>query len=111
MGSYSNPSVVSRFQAILAGQKADRPSDRSRRSRQFQRRLSAEQVAELVEAYEEGATHPKMMSVGLHCRIAGRPGRAWGLDRFIEYARQHSDVWFARRSEIARWWLEQSPPR
>jgi allantoinase len=56
--------------------------------------------------YEEGATTPKMMSMGLHCRMAGVPGRANGLDRFIAYARSHPDVWFAGRSDIAKWWLQ-----
>jgi peptidoglycan/xylan/chitin deacetylase (PgdA/CDA1 family) len=51
-----------------------------------------------------------MLSIGLHCRIAGRPGRAWGLDRFLAYARGHPGVWFARRSDIARWWLDHYPP-
>jgi hypothetical protein len=60
MGSYSNPSVVSRFQAILAGRSDDRPSNRSRQSRQFQRRLSTEEVAELVDAYDEGATQQEL---------------------------------------------------
>ena len=56
--------------------------------------------------YEEGQTHPKMMSVGLHCRIAGRPGRSRAVRRFLEYANGFPDVWFARRIDIARWWLE-----
>jgi len=60
--------------------------------------------------YEEGRTHPKMMSVGLHCRIAGRPARSRALDRFLRYAKSHPGVWFARRDEIARWWLEKYPP-
>ena len=55
--------------------------------------------------YEEGLTHPKMMSVGLHCRITGRPGRSRAVQRFLEYASQYSDVWFARRDEIASYWL------
>ena len=55
--------------------------------------------------YEEGETHPKMMSVGLHCRIAGRPARSRAVARFLEYARGHEGVWFARRLDIARWWL------
>ena len=54
--------------------------------------------------YREGATTPKMMSVGLHCRIAGRPGRSVAVREFIEYARARPDVWFARRIEIARAW-------
>jgi transposase-like protein len=67
MGSYSNPSVVSRFQAILAGQTDDRPSNRSRRSRQFQRSLSTEEVSELVEAYESGATQQELaIRFGIH---------------------------------------------
>ena len=60
--------------------------------------------------YEEGATCPRMMSVGLHCRIAGRPGRAAGLDRFLAETRRVPNVWFARRSDIARWWLEHHRP-
>ena len=59
--------------------------------------------------YEEGRTHPKMMSVGLHCRIAGRPARSRAVERFLQYARRMPGVWFARRDEIARWWLEQRP--
>jgi allantoinase len=54
--------------------------------------------------YKEGATHPKTMSVGLHMRIAGHPGRAGALAKFIEYAKSHPDVWFAQRIEIARHW-------
>ena len=59
--------------------------------------------------YYEGATHPKMMSVGLHCRIAGRPARSVALQKFLEYARGFPDVWFARRIDIARWWQEKYP--
>ncbi len=59
--------------------------------------------------YYEGATHPKMMSIGLHCRIAGRPSRSVALQRFLEHARSFPDVWFARRIDIARWWLQQYP--
>ena len=59
--------------------------------------------------YEEGETHPKMMSVGLHCRIAGRPARSRAVARFLEYARGHERVWFARRIDIARWWLTHYP--
>ena len=54
--------------------------------------------------YREGATTPKMMSVGLHCRIAGRPARSVAVERFVEYAKSHPGVWFARRLEIARAW-------
>ena len=59
--------------------------------------------------YEEGQTHPKMMSVGLHCRIAGRPARSRAVERFLSYAQGFDGVWFARRDEIARWWLENYP--
>jgi putative urate catabolism protein len=52
---------------------------------------------------------PKMMSVGLHCRIAGRPGRAAGLARFLDYVSQHDKVWVARRIDIARHWLAEHP--
>ena len=59
--------------------------------------------------YHEGQEHPKMMSVGLHCRIAGRPARSMAVQHFLEYAKGFPDVWFARRDEIARWWLEHYP--
>ncbi|MCH7787395.1 MAG: allantoinase PuuE [Chloroflexi bacterium] len=59
--------------------------------------------------YYEGATHPKMMSIGLHCRIAGRPSRAVALQKFLEYAKGFPNVWFARRIDIARWWLQNYP--
>ncbi len=60
--------------------------------------------------YQEGDTHPKMMSVGLHCRIIGKPSRAAGLKQFLEYANSKPGVWFARRIDIARWWMEKYPP-
>ena len=53
---------------------------------------------------------PKMMNIGLHCRLAGRPGRMAALKRFIEYARGHDRVWFARRIEIADHWHAHHPP-
>lgn len=59
--------------------------------------------------YKEGATHPKMMSVGLHDRIIGKPGPAKGLEMFLDYARGFPDVWFARRTDLAKWWLEKYP--
>ena len=59
--------------------------------------------------YMEGEENPKMMSVGLHCRIVGRPSRIVALRRFLEYARGFSNVWFARRIDIARWWLQRYP--
>ena len=61
--------------------------------------------------YEEGELGaPKMMSVGLHCRLVGRPGRAAALRRFLDYAKSHSGVWFARRSDIAKHWHATHPP-
>jgi peptidoglycan/xylan/chitin deacetylase (PgdA/CDA1 family) len=59
--------------------------------------------------YAEGESEPKMMSVGLHCRIAGRPGRAAALARFLDYVRGHERVWVARRIDIARHWLARHP--
>ncbi|WP_271952317.1 allantoinase PuuE [Ruegeria faecimaris] len=61
--------------------------------------------------YSEGeAGAPKMLSIGLHCRLIGRPGRVMALKRFLDYARGHSDVWFATRLEIAQHWAAQHPP-
>ena len=59
--------------------------------------------------YEEGASTPKMMSVGLHCRLVGRPGRLRALQRFLAYAARKPKVWFARRIDIARHWLKHHP--
>jgi len=59
--------------------------------------------------YEEGKTAPKMLSVGLHCRLIGRPGRFASLARFLAYAQSHSNVWFARRVDIARHWRAAHP--
>ena len=61
--------------------------------------------------YQEGREgSPKMMSVGLHCRLVGRPGRAAGLRRFIEYVLKHDDVWIPKRIDIARHWHEHHKP-
>lgn len=54
--------------------------------------------------YAEGETAPKMMSVGLHCRLVGRPGRVASLARFLDYVQQHDRVWICRRVDIARHW-------
>ena len=59
--------------------------------------------------YEEGVETPKMMSVGLHCRLIGRPGRFMALKRFVEYVKGFDHVWFARRIDIARHWHEHHP--
>lgn len=60
--------------------------------------------------YEEGQDVPKMMSIGLHCRLAGRPGRAAALARFMDYILDHEKVWVARRIDIARHWIDRHPP-
>ncbi len=54
--------------------------------------------------YAEGDTAPKMMSVGLHCRLSGRPGRSRGLERFLDLAQSRERVWLCRRIDIARHW-------
>ena len=59
--------------------------------------------------YREGETQPKMMSIGLHMRIAGRPGRAASLARFLDYVQEHDKVWICRREDIARHWLTRHP--
>ena len=59
--------------------------------------------------YREGKTAPKMMSVGLHTRLAGRPGRAAALERFLDYLVAHEDVWICRRIDIARHWIATHP--
>lgn len=60
--------------------------------------------------YREGeAGAAKMMSIGLHCRLIGRPGRAEALRQFIEYAQSHEGVWFATRAQIAKHWSETHP--
>jgi allantoinase len=57
----------------------------------------------------EGAKQPKMMSVGMHLRISGHPGRATGLERFLDHLLNQKDVWICRREEIARHWLKHHP--
>ena len=59
--------------------------------------------------YSEGATHPKMMSIGLHCRTLGTPAKSMALYRFLDHALSRPNVWFARRRDIAQWWMEQYP--
>lgn len=61
--------------------------------------------------YAEGETAPKMMSIGLHCRLVGRPGRAAALMRFLDYVQQHDRVWLCRRIDIARHWHEHHQPK
>lgn len=61
--------------------------------------------------YEEGADRPRMMSIGLHCRLAGRPGRFAALRRFLDHVQARDRVWLCRRVDIARHWHERHPPR
>ena len=71
----------------------------------------ADELRRALRLYEEGRRgSPKMMSVGLHCRLIGRPGRVAGLRRFLDHARAHEGVWFARRIDIARHWAARHPP-
>lgn len=60
--------------------------------------------------YAEGEVAPKMLSVGLHCRLIGRPARAASLARFIDYARSHTRAWIPTRLDIARHWIRKHPP-
>ena len=59
--------------------------------------------------YREGASQPKMMSVGLHMRLIGHPARAAGLERFLDYVAGHENVWITRRADIAKHWAETHP--
>jgi allantoinase len=59
--------------------------------------------------YAEGGTMPRMMSVGLHSRLVGRPGRIGGLAKFLDHVQKHRDVWICRRVEIARHWRARYP--
>jgi len=59
--------------------------------------------------YEEGKTHPKMMSVGLHCRLIGRPGRIQSLKKFLDYVLAFKDIWICKRIDIAKHWIKNYP--
>ncbi|MYB35237.1 MAG: allantoinase PuuE [Gammaproteobacteria bacterium] len=59
--------------------------------------------------YEEGERLPKMMSIGLHCRLAGRPGRARALERFLDYIHEKDRVWISRRIDVAEHWRSHFP--
>lgn len=59
--------------------------------------------------YEEGIQCPKMLSIGLHCRIIGRPGKIAGLIKFIEYIKQFDDIWLCTRQQVAEHWVQQYP--
>jgi len=56
--------------------------------------------------YEEGKTNPKMMSVGLHCRLIGRPGRIQSLKKFLDYVLKFDDIWICKRIDIAKHWIK-----
>ena len=60
--------------------------------------------------YAEGSVQPKMMSLGVHLRIIGRPGRIRAFERFIQHVGSRPEVWIATRHEIATWWAAQHPP-
>ncbi len=59
--------------------------------------------------YEEGETAPKMLSIGMHCRLLGRPARIQALKKFLDYVQSHDRVWYARRVDIARHWHKHHP--
>ena len=56
--------------------------------------------------YEEGKTNPKMMSIGLHCRLIGRPGRIQSFKKFLDYVLSFKDVWICKRIDIAKHWIK-----
>jgi OHCU decarboxylase len=60
--------------------------------------------------YSEGGDRPRMLSVGLHCRVTGRPGRSAALARFLDHVQGHDRVWIATRIDIARHWISVNPP-
>lgn len=59
--------------------------------------------------YAEGAEQPRMMSIGMHCRLLGRPGRIVALQKFLDHVAKHDKVWIARRIDIARHWKQHHP--
>ena len=61
--------------------------------------------------YAEGEERPAMMSVGMHCRLLGRPGRFRALQRFLDHIEKHDRVWVCRRVDVARHWIERHPFR
>lgn len=67
--------------------------------------------ADFDALYAEGARSPRMMTVAVHCRLAGKPGRAAAFARFVDYVRGHAGVWICRRDEIADHWVKRHPYR
>jgi allantoinase len=61
------------------------------------------------QLHREGEREPKMMSIGLHPRLVGRPGRADALARFMDYVQRHDTAWVCRRLEIAPHWMQTRP--
>jgi peptidoglycan/xylan/chitin deacetylase (PgdA/CDA1 family) len=59
--------------------------------------------------YAEGDEAPKMMSIGMHCRLLGKPGRIVALQKFLDHVAQHDQVWVARRIDIANHWKQVHP--
>ena len=59
--------------------------------------------------YAEGNDKPKMMSIGLHCRVIGKPSRFMALKKFLDYVQSHENVWIARRDKIAQHWIANHP--
>ncbi|HXY56489.1 MAG TPA: polysaccharide deacetylase family protein [Nitrososphaerales archaeon] len=57
--------------------------------------------------YEEGAKHPKLMNLGIHVRISGRPGRTKAVERFLRYVSKKEGVWIGRRVDVANWWIKK----
>ncbi len=78
-------------------------------------RTAAEFAEYLIDTFEtlyrEGATTPRLMNVGLHCRVVGRPGRIDGVRRFLAHIAGRDDVWVTTREQVARHWIEHHPPR
>jgi len=70
--------------------------------------VSQQRHMSMESLYDYGA---RMMSVGLHCRLAGRPGRAGAVARFLDYVGSFSDAWIASRIDIAEHWRTRHPPR
>ncbi len=64
-----------------------------------------------AEGDPEGMNQPKMLSIGMHCRLLGRPGRFRALQRILDYIQSHSNVWICRRVDIAKHWHDNHPPQ
>ena len=62
-----------------------------------------------AEGDPNGLNQPKMLSIGMHCRLLGRPGRITALQRFLDHIQSHDHVWVARRLDIARHWADRFP--